>query len=374
MKYTHQEKAAIIVRFQAKEPVQALCAEYGISRSTLYRWANVHCAANPGSARTFTIKEYDMLQRRVNKLENVISVLKNVNCTTASPLKEKLRELHLLYGQYDIHTLCEALDVPRGTFYNYIFRGKQGSAWYDKRREEYRVLIQDVFNEYRQVLGAEKIRTILVERGHQISKSYVADLMQEMGLTSVRTTAKKDYLKRQASGPKKNILRQRFYAERPNQIWVSDITYFKLEGHHFYVCVIIDLFSRKIVGYKVSKKNSTQLVTSTFKQACTVRKPSVGLVFHSDRGTQYTSHRFQQLMQEHAVIQSFSKTGRPHDNAVAESFFASFKKEELYRENYHSENAFRTGIDAYIVFYNDRRPHQTLKNLTPSQVEGKFKG
>lgn len=97
-----------------------------------------------------------------------------------------------------------------------------------------------------------------------------------------------------------------------------------------------------------------------------------GLVFPSDRGSQYTYHRFQQLLHEHGMIQPFSDSGRPHDNAVAESFFASFKKEELYRKNYSSEKEFKQGVDSYIIFYNQQRPHRTLKNQTPEQVEAAF--
>lgn len=369
MTYTDQEKADIIAQYKQGSSAQALSAEYGVCERTIYRWAKVYCEMNPKEKRNYTAKEYDMLLRRVSKLEKIITVLKSVNCTVHDPLKEKLHELELLYGQYDVHTLCEALDVSRGTFYNHILRNKRSNAWFEKRREEYRILIQEVFEEYHQVLGAEKIRTILIQRGHQVSTKFVADLMREMGLTSVRTTAKQDYLKSRESEKKKNVLRQQFYADRPNQIWVSDVTCFKLGDRYLYICVILDLFSRKVVAYKVSKKNSTQLITSTFKRAWEQRSPKAGLIFHSDRGSQYTSHRFQQLLHERSVVQSFSNSGKPHDNAVAESFFATFKKEELYRKDYTSEADFKRGVDSYIEFYNCRRPHRTLRNQTPCQVE-----
>lgn len=191
---------------------------------------------------------------------------------------------------HEVHTICEALDVDRGTFYNHMLRSKRGNAWFDKRRQEYCQLIRDVFDEYRQVLGAEKIRTILVQRGYQVSAEYVSRLMREMGLSSVRTTAKQEYLKLREPERKKNILRQQFNAQRPNQRWVRDVTCFKLGDHYFYICVIIDLFSRKVIAHKVSKKNSTQLLTATFKMAHEERHPPSGLIFHSDRGAQYTSH------------------------------------------------------------------------------------
>ena len=237
--------------------------------------------------------------------------------------------MELLYDQYDVRTLCEALEVSRGTFYNHILRNKRGNTWFEKRRAEYRILIRDVFDEYRQVLGAEKIRTVLVQRGHQVSTEYVARLMKEMGLSSIRTTAKQDFLNLRESGKKRNVLRQQFSAARPNEVWVSDVTCFRLKDRNYYICIILDLFSRKVIAHKVSKKNSTQLITSTFKSAWEERNPEMELLFHSDRGAQYTSHRFQELLRSHAVVQSFSNSGKPHDNAVAESFFASLKNEEL---------------------------------------------
>ena len=372
MTYTDQEKTAIITQYQQGKPIQELCAEYSVCVRTIYRWAKLYCPAVPDERRTCTVKEYDALLHKVSKLENMVAVLQTVGCTVHAPLKERLTELELLYGQYDVHTLCEALNVPRGTFYNHILRNKRSNAWFEKRREEYRILIQKIFDEYRQVLGAEKIRTILVQHGHQVSTEYVAKLMREMGLASIRSTAKQDYMKLHEPEKKRNILQQQFQADKPNQIWVSDVTCFKLGEFYLYTCVILDLFSRKIVAYKVSRKNSTQLITSTFKMAWAQRNPETKLIFHSDRGAQYTSHRFKQLLHEHAVVQSFSNSGRPHDNAVAESFFATLKKEELYRKDYTSETDFKRCLASYIEFYNTQRPHRTLKNRTPCQVEELF--
>jgi len=372
MVYTHQEKAGIIAQYRQGRSANDLSAEYGVCKRTIYRWAKEYRDIVPNEKRTLTTKEYDMLLRRVEKLENIVAILKTVNCTVHDPLKKKLHELELLYDQYDVHTLCEALDVSRGTFYNHILRNKRGNAWFEKRREEYCILIREVFDEYRQVLGAEKIRTILVQRGYQVSIEYVARLMKEMGLASIHSTAKQDYIKLNATEKKRNILRQQFQANRPNQIWIGDVTCFKLGERYLYTCVILDLFSRRIVAHNVSKKNSTQLITSTFKTAWEQRSPNAGLIFHSDRGAQYTSHRFRQLLHERSVEQSFSNSGKPHDNAVAESFFATLKKEDLYRKDYTSEAAFKRGLASYIEFYNTKRPHRTLKNQTPCQVEELF--
>lgn len=129
------------------------------------------------------------------------------------------------------------------------------------------------------------------------SESYVGD-----GAVRHPNYSKARLFESNCQRKEKGNRRQQFHADKPNQIWVSDVTYFKLKQNHFYVCVIIDLFSRKVILYKISKKNSTQLITSTFKIACETRQPNPRLIFHSDRGSQYTSHRLQQLLHEHGMI------------------------------------------------------------------------
>lgn len=138
------------------------------------------------------------------------------------------------------------------------------------------------------------------------------------------------------------------------------------------ICVIIDLYSRKVVACNISKKHSTQLISSAFKMAYKNRKPSEGLIFHSDRGTQYTANSFRKLLRSCSVKQSFSPSGSPHHNAVMESFFSSMKKEELYRANYHSAKEFEERIQHYIEFYNNERPHSTLGYKTPNKHEHLF--
>ena len=167
-------------------------------------------------------------------------------------------------------------------------------------------------------------------------------------------------------------MEQQFTADRPNQTWVSDITYFKVNDYWLYLCIILDLFSRKIIGYRVSRNASTNLVTSTFRIAFRERDTPADLTFHSDRGKQYTSTAFTTLLQKCGVKQSFSATARPHDNAVAEAFFASFKREEAYRREYTSEQSFRKSVEQYIQFYNGVRPHRTLRYKTPQAFEDAY--
>ena len=165
------------------------------------------------------------------------------------------------------------------------------------------------------------------------------------------------------------MLGMNFFAKAPNQIWTSDITYFKYQNQNYYICVIVDLYSRMAIACKISKKQSIQLITATFKTAYEKRKPTGDLIFHSDRGSQYTSYTFQKLLKTYCVNQSFSPSGRPYHNAVMESFFSSMKKEELYRTEYHSESELKKRIQKYIEFYNTERPHSTLHYKSPNSYE-----
>ena len=308
------------------------------------------------------------MKQKLQKLEQKLEILQKVNCTVSASLQEKLQELAKLYGQYSVRALCEALCVSRGTFYNHIFRRKEVTV-HDKRRTEMKEHIQAAFDEGHQRFGANKIAATLADHGVRTSPKYVAELMREMGLQSVSIYSKHDYQKSERLAKKQNMLQRQFKVDEPNHVWVSDITCFKVNGKYLYVCVILDLFSRKVVAHRVSPKNSTYLVTSTFRQAYRNRNEPQQLMFHSDQGPQYTSNTFRKLLRMNKVVQSFSKSGRPHDNAVAESFFASMKREEVYRTQYCSEHQFMRSVDTYIEFYNTKRPHSTLNYKTPDGFE-----
>ena len=153
---------------------------------------------------------------------------------------------------------------------------------------------------------------------------------------------------------------------------VGDITQFWWAGNRFYICVILDLFSRKIVAYKISKNCSTKLVTATLRYAYENRERPQNLIFHSDRGAQYTSAGYVNLLRSLGITQSFSRSGSPYDNAVIESFFNLLKKEELHRRVYRSEREFLKCIDEYISFYNSSRPHRYNNYKSPDSTEKLF--
>ena len=350
-KYNEQQKQEIIKRYQDGISVAEITADTGIPRSTVYAWIK-EAADSQTETKKVSVKNFRLLENKVARLEGIIEILQNVACRADDPLDVKLYALEELYGQYSVHMLCEALKVPRGTFYNHMLRNKRDNTWYAKRKEELRLKIQKVYDDSNQIFGAAKIAAVLKEDGCRVSVEMVRQLMQDMGITSIRQEAKKLYDKEQRYH--KNYLNQQFTTTRPDEVWVSDVTYFRYDNKNYYICAILDLFARTVVGYRVGKVNSTQLVKSTFRMAYEERQPVLPLMFHTDRGANYRSKTFCTYLKSLEVTQSYSRAHVPYDNSVMESFFSSLKREELYRTKYRSENEFRTAVDNYMVFYNER--------------------
>lgn len=373
MRLSIEEKQTLVTRYHAGESVAEICADTGITRSTFYTWLKLYKTTTRVAGHVVSQQEFNKMKQKIQKLEQKVEILQKVNCTASAPLQEKLQELSKLYGQYSVHVLCEALCVSRGTFYNHIFRRKEVTA-YDKRRAEMKEHIKAAFDESQQRFGANKIAAVLSTQGIPTSPKYVRELMQEMGLQSITLYSKRDYQKGKRLAKKQNLLQRQFQADGPNRVWVSDVTCFKVNDKYLYVCAILDLFSRKAVAYRVSPKNSTYLITSTFRQAFQNRNAPQSLMFHSDQEAQYTSKTFRKLLLMNKVVQSFSAPGQPHDNAVMESFFSFMKREEIYRTQYKSEQQFAKSVDNYIEFYNAQRPHSTLNYKTPDQFEKIYEG
>lgn len=369
-KYTDEQKQEVIERYANGESVSDIVIDFQIPRSTIYSWIKENQNSNNGKKKEVNLKNFRALEKKVAHLEGIVEILQSIDCTTNSPLNIKLAALEDLYGQYSVHMICDALKVPRGTFYNHIFRNKRDNTWYAKRREEFRIRIQEIYDDNNQIFGAAKITAIMKKEGFRISIGMVRELMQDMGLISIRQDAKDLYDKEQRKY--KNHLNQEFTATCPNEIWVSDVTCFRYKEQVFYICAILDLYSRMVVGFRISHKNSTQLTKGTFKRAYENRKPKSNLLFHTDRGSNYHSKTFCTYLKSLGITQSFSKAHVPYDNSVMESFFSSLKREELYRTKYRSENEFRTAVKNYMEFYNEKRPHAKNGYKTPAKRELEF--
>lgn len=249
-KYPDEFKVKAIRRYEKGESIQTLCQELHISQSTLYHWRREYRSIQT-TTRTYTPTEFDSITRRLQKAEHKLEIIQLSGYLSKIPLQDRLATLEHLYTEfaevYSVHELCEVLDVARDTFYNHIFRRADRSK-YESEQAQLALKIKQIFDDNEQRYGAQKIRVVLAESGLRVSAKRISEIMRELGLYSIRTDAKKLYKAQQRK--KQDLLNREFHADYPNQIWVSDITYFKIKGswlYLFYPCVT-DIFDITSVG------------------------------------------------------------------------------------------------------------------------------
>ena len=345
--------------------------KYGIARSTLFKWKkkyeeNYFFRVSKKPANTG-----HKAQSHLDKLNKIVAASKELKCGVTSSITEKVAEIKRLEGKYSIHVLCEALQIPRGTYYN---RKKKGDIpnRYELADKELSVMIREIFYHSGERFGRNPIKYKLQEHGFQVSKTRISRLMKEMGLEVKSAPYTMEHKKSLSRNKFRNLLHGKFSPEAPNAIWASDITYVKVKDQYMFVCVVIDLFSRKVLSYGISSTIDTVLTMNTFDEAFEERGQPQNLIFHSDQGVQYTSYAFRTHLEELKCRQSFSAPGYPYDNSVCESFFNTLKKEAIYYHIYDSAAELAAVLDEYIEYYNEVRMHRTLKMKTPSQVETEF--
>ncbi len=365
------ERKKLIDQFRQSENKTQFALNHHIPCSTLYRWSKQNDLIEAYDGTTINVKMYLEALRSNEKMQQIIEILQRSHCNASSSLADRMAEMETLTDQYSKRVLCSAFLVDRSTFYNHLNRNKRENTLYNARRNELKKVIEDIYDEHNQIPGIKKLRVLLQQKGYQVSERIIKELMKDLGISSIRNNAKKIYLAKTRFNHEIN-LKNMCPGDRPDQIWVSDFTCFRFQGRTYYVCIIMDFCSKRILAHKVGLKATTQMLTQCFLNAMALRKPTQQLIFHSDQGAQYTSHSFKELLIDNDVIQSFSHKGRPTDNAVMESFNSSFKQEELYRHIYLSVKQFKKAIASYIDYYNEKRPHKTLNGDSPVAFEQKF--
>ena len=273
---------------------------------------------------------------------------------------------------FPVAAMCRAFQVSKSGYYRWL---KAEPSLRTQRSERIRSSIKQVYEESNQIYGSYKIADQLGkdDRLEAACRNTVATAMREMGLKS--RVSKKFTPTTTVSDPSKipapNILNQTFTADAPNQKWVTDITYLPTQLGWVYLAVVLDLFSRKVVGWSISESLATPLVSTTLRNAIEARRPDTkSLLHHSDRGSQYTSDDYQQTLRTLNITCSMSRTGCCYDNAVMERFFWSLKHEWTKFEDFADINQARRSVFQYIeTFYNSKRIHQTLGYRTPDESE-----
>jgi putative transposase len=272
-----------------------------------------------------------------------------------------------------VKVMCHCLGLSSSGYYSWRGRPQSHRA---QANEELLDEIRAIHQAGRGTYGSPKVHQILRKRGKHCSRKRVARIMRLNGIVAKRQRIFKRTTRQHASRPvAANHLSQQFTTTQPNQVWLADITYIRTKEGWLYLAAVIDLFSRQIIGWSMSKRMMDDLTLTALQMA--VRKrlrssldPASKLMHHSDRGSQYTSKDYQRLLTQYGIQVSMSSTGNCYDNAPMESFFALLKTELVHHERYATRQEARTSVFDYIeVFYNRQRVHSAIDYQTPAEYE-----
>ncbi|EOW1106978.1 MULTISPECIES: IS3 family transposase [Listeria] len=371
-KYDEDFKKSLVNLYNGGKTQAALCKEYGVSQTALSRWIKLYSEVQMESGELLTVKQVRELQKQKALLEEENLILKKANCHLHATLEQRLKAISLLATDHSIVRLCQVLRVNRSTYYKFL--SKIPSARSVENQQIKRIILQ-IYTETKFRLGAAKIKIVLQrDYGISISIGRVYRLMKTMDLPKMSTVKPRfRYQKPTVSSTCPNLLKQQFHSKQPNRIWVSDISYIPVKKGFVYLCVILDIFSRKVIAWNVYASMTAKLVCDTVERAVHSRNPVQSVIFHSDRGSQYLSQELRQVQEKYNLIPSYSKLAYPWDNAVTESFFKYMKKEELNRRNFSSLEEVKLACFEYIEgFYNSKRPHSANNFLSPNLKELAF--
>lgn len=268
-----------------------------------------------------------------------------------------------------VHALCSAMEVSRSGYYAHLKSQESGVPICATSRH-----LKAAFEVSGGTYGSRRLQTSLHNKGLKVGRHRIRTLMKRH---QMHVVWKRKFIhttdSRHDLPIAQNQLNRQFEQNEPNRAWVADITYIRTWSGWLYLAAVLDLYSRKIVGWAMAPHMHAELVCDALQMALTQRAPSTGLIVHSDRGSQYASAPYQRLLKKHGCICSMSRKGNCWDNAVMERFFLSLKMERVWRKNYANHTEAIHDIADYIVsFYNNVRLHSALGNLPPSVYEQKM--
>ena len=268
--------------------------------------------------------------------------------------------------------MCELLQVSTSAYYDWCRCPKTAREMFNDKLTD---LVKDIFSGQRNGCGTRTIKKALSRLGYQVSRRRISRLMKKAGLICKTIKKFKATTNSKHNYPvAENILDRKFTVDKPNQAWVGDITYVWTAEGWLYLATVIDLFSRRVVGWSMNSRMNASLVNEALLSAIWSRKPSKGLLWHTDRGSQYASNSHRALLNDHGIVQSMSRKGNCWDNSVAESFFHTLKTGLVNHKQYPSREEAQQDIFEYIeVFYNRQRLHSTNDYWSPVDYEERQK-
>jgi transposase InsO family protein len=273
---------------------------------------------------------------------------------------------------YPITLLCQVLGVSRSGYYRY--EKIQADPPADPTHQEMLEWVEDIAKSSGYTYGSRRMKRALNALGYPVSRNKARQLMREAG---VQARQRKKYKVTTNSKHRQplfdNLVNREFDVAQPDQVYASDITYVWTQEGWLYLAVVMDLCTRKMVGWSMSSRMNAKLVCDALQMAIWRRKPKAGLIHHSDRGSQYASKAFKRLLKAHGILGSMSRKGNCWDNAVVESFFGSLKQERVQWQHYQTRYQAQQDILDYIaMFYNSRRLHSSLDYMSPNDFEAQL--
>lgn len=276
------------------------------------------------------------------------------------------------HNELPVNLMCRELAVSRSRYYAYK---KEPVSMHSRVDLTLRQHIVRITAQHRWVPGALKIWRLLNKQGIRCGKHRVARLRK---LESIQTSRTRKFRVMQAKDrsqpPAPDLVKRAFQVNAPNKVWVGDMTCIRTREGWLHLAIVLDLFARRVVGWATATTQVVALPEAAMRMAIAQRRPSAGLIFHSDQGSAYGATCYRDLLAEHGVLPSMSRKGNCHDNAVAESFFSNLKNEAIHDRYFATREEAKAVINDYIeVYYNRMRLHQTLGYQTPVQVESQFR-
>ncbi|ADE12565.1 IS3 family transposase [Sideroxydans lithotrophicus] len=270
-------------------------------------------------------------------------------------------------NEYRVSSLCRVMQVSRSGYYTWRDRPAKSDA----PQNELLSQIRRVHMQSRQAYGAKKTWLALKSRGVTCGKHSVARLRKQAGIEARRKRRFRITVENHATAPAApNLVQQQFRVDHPNRIWVGDMTYIRTRQGWLYLAILLDLYSRRVVGWSMSDRPDLALILNALDMALEQRQPRAGLIHHTDQGPIYAARKYRERMAAHGIQPSMSAKGNAYDNAVAESFFGNLKNEVIHHIDFESRDTARAAVFDYIeLFYNRSRMHQSLGYVSPVEFE-----